>query len=303
MAGAPVWAEDARDWPNRAASRFVEAGGLRWHVQVAGEGPTVLLLHGTGASTHSWAGLLPLLAARARVVAPDLPGQGFTQALPPARQSLPGMAQGIAALLAALGAAPALVVGHSAGAAIGARLCLDAAVAPLALVSLNGAMLPLGGLTGTVFSSAARALVGLPFVPWLFARRAADGRTVRRLLADTGSALTEAQVGFYARLFRRQGHVAATLAMMANWDLRPMETELKRLTTPLLLVVGGNDRTVPPTQARRVRALVPEARIETLPGLGHLAHEERPEVIAQMLAPLLPAGPGPAPAGGHTAIP
>jgi magnesium chelatase accessory protein len=126
---------------------------------------------------------------------------------------------------------------------------------------------------------------------------------VRRLLTDTGSRLTEAQIGNYQKLFRRRGHVAATLAMMANWDLRPMETELKRLTTPLLLVVGGNDRTVPPTQARRVRALVPESRTETLPGLGHLAHEERPDVIAQMLAPLLPGGPGPAPSGPHTAPP
>src|SRR5206468_2126887 len=62
------------DWPNRAASLAVEAGGLRWHVQRAGHGPVLLLLHGTGAATHTWRDLLPLLATDFTVVAPDLPG-------------------------------------------------------------------------------------------------------------------------------------------------------------------------------------------------------------------------------------
>ena len=44
----PIWERDGRDWPNREASRFVKAAGLRWHVQVAGEGPVILLVHGTG---------------------------------------------------------------------------------------------------------------------------------------------------------------------------------------------------------------------------------------------------------------
>ena len=56
-------ADIREDWPNRAASRYVDAGGLRWHVQSLGDaGPDLLLLHGTGAATHSWAGLAPLLS-------------------------------------------------------------------------------------------------------------------------------------------------------------------------------------------------------------------------------------------------
>ena len=91
---------DGRDWPHRQASRFVEAGGLKWHVQIMGAGPPLLLVHGTGASTHSWRDLMPLLAERYRVVAPDLPGHGFTQ-MPASSEglSLPGMAAGVASLL------------------------------------------------------------------------------------------------------------------------------------------------------------------------------------------------------------
>ena len=68
MSTALAWQREGLDWPHRETSRFVEAGGLRWHVQQMGRGPVALLIHGTGASTHSWRGLLPLLARRCRVV-------------------------------------------------------------------------------------------------------------------------------------------------------------------------------------------------------------------------------------------
>ena len=72
------WTVDGADWPNRDASRFVEAGGLRWHVQVMGTGPVALLVHGMGASSHSWRDVAPLLASRFTVIIPDLPGHAFT---------------------------------------------------------------------------------------------------------------------------------------------------------------------------------------------------------------------------------
>ncbi|MEL4403125.1 alpha/beta fold hydrolase, partial [Shewanella algae] len=79
-------------WPNRDSSRFVEAGGLVWHVQQMGSGPPILLLHGTGAATHSWRGVMPLLARDFTVIAPDLPGHGFTRGRPRGGLTLPGMA-------------------------------------------------------------------------------------------------------------------------------------------------------------------------------------------------------------------
>lgn len=279
----PVWEEDGRDWPLREASRFVEAAGLGWHLQELGRGPDLLLVHGTGAATHSWRGLAPLLAERFRVIAPDLPGHGFTDPLPPAEVSLPGMAAALHRLLQALGAAPALVVGHSAGAAILLRLSLDGRMAPKGVVSLNGALLPLRGLAGHLFSPLAKLLVALPLVPRLLARQAQDPEAVARVLKDTGSAVDPLAVELYGRLVRRPGHVAAALRMMAGWNLQPLLRDLPRLGPPLLLVVGGDDRTVPPSQARRVQLLLPSARIVRLPGLGHLAHEERPDEVAKLI--------------------
>jgi magnesium chelatase accessory protein len=277
------WDGDGKNWPNRDASQFVLAGGLRWHVQKTGTGPAIFLLHGTGAATHSWRALLPLLAKHFTVIAPDLPGHGFSEALPSSQMSLPGMARAAADLLRALKVKPALVVGHSAGAAILARMCLDAQIAPQALVSLNGAMLPLRGIPGVVFSPVAKLMAATSFVPRIFAWRAQDPSAIARLISSTGSKLDPEGTNFYTQLIRDPGHVAATLDMMAQWDLVPLERNLPQLPTSLTLVVGANDLTVAPTEANRVKALLPDAKIITLAGLGHLAHEEQPAEVAKII--------------------
>jgi len=270
------------DWPLREHSRVLTVGGLRWHVQCLGRGPAVLLVHGTGAATHTWRGLAPLLARHYTVVAPDLPAHGGTARPDDDRMTLPGMAGGLRALLGALGVEPALAVGHSAGAAILARMCLDGAITPRGLVSLNGALLELPGLPRAVFSPLARLLAASP-LPRLFAWRARDRSAVERLVASTGSQLDAAGVDLYARLVRDPAHVEGVLTMMARWDLGALEADLPALAVPLLLVVGLQDGTVPPSEGRRVRDRVPRAELVELPGLGHLAHEERPATVAQLL--------------------
>jgi magnesium chelatase accessory protein len=282
------WARDGKDWPHRELSHFVNAGGLRWHVQrfpSPCEGASALLLiHGTGASAHSWRELAPLLAKRFEVLMLDLPGQGFT-AFPAAAQtmSLPGMARALGALLKALHVAPQIVVGHSAGAAIAARMCLDGLIAPKALVSLNGAFLPLTGPAWHLFSPIAKLLALNPFVPRLVAWRANTAVAMRRLIEGTGSEIDAEGVELYSRLVRSPGQVSGALAMMAAWDLDALKHDLPRLQPRLLLVTGSNDRTLPPAQAREVAALVPSASVMALEGLGHLAHEEQPWQVAKIV--------------------
>jgi len=277
------WTPDGDDWPNRDSSSFVEAAGLHWHVQQMGSGPVLLLLHGTGAATHSWRALAPLLSRYFTVVAPDLPGHGFTQAPAPERLSLDAMAADLAVLLDKLGHEPVLVAGHSAGAAVLARMCLDGTIAPRGLVGLNGAMLPIGGLAGRIMTPFARLLAMSATVPRLFASFADSDKFIERMIADTGSALEPAGIKFYRRLTRSPGHVASAIRMMANWKLAPLARELPRLATRLMLISGGNDKTIAPRDAARVHALVPRSSIVTMPGLGHLAHEERPREVGDLM--------------------
>ena len=283
MSAAMQWEVSGLTWPNRAASSFVEAGGLRWHVQQAGAGPTLLLLHGTGAATHSWRSLFPWLATFFTVIAPDLPGHGFTSAPLPAEHSLPSFAALVAALLTTLRAKPALVVGHSAGAAIAARMCLDHTISPAGIVAINGALLPLQGLPGTVFSPLAKLLAANSIVPKLFSWRAGDRAVTERLLRGTGSKIDADGVALYGELMRHSSHAASALNMMAHWDLPALERDIARLTTPMMLVVGDNDRTVPPHDAARLQRYLPKATVTHLPHLGHLAHEEAPHRVGEII--------------------
>jgi len=284
LSGRLSWNRDGQDWPNRDASQFVAASGITWHVQRLGSGPALLMLHGTGASTHSWRDLAPILAERFTVLAPDLPGHGFTGAPPRHRMSLPGMARLVTGLLQHLGVAPTLAVGHSAGAAILARMSLDGLSAPRGLVGLNGAWLPMRGMPGHLFQPIARLLTLTSLMPRLFAWQAADRRAVERLIRDTGSTVDAAGMNLYARLARSPGHVAAALDMMANWDLRGLRRDLARLEPPLLLITGASDWTVPPSESARVQALLPRVEAVSLPRLGHLAHEEQPRRVAELIA-------------------
>ncbi len=277
------WTTDGADWPNRAASRFVTASGFAWHVQIMGSGPVLLLLHGTGASTHSWRDLMPLLAAHFTVVAPDLPSHGFTD-LPERRQmSLPGMAHAVCSLLVALDIVPEIVVGHSAGAAIATRMVLDGVLTPKLLVCLNGALLPLASMPSELFSPLARVMAALPFMPRIAAWQAGSQGSVERLLEGTGSTVDARGVALYRRLVSNPGHVAGALEMMACWNLRDLPRELPKLAVPLLLIVGANDRTIPSDDALRIQRMLPSARVVTLSGLGHLAHEEAPVEHARLI--------------------
>ncbi len=190
------WNADGHDWPNRAASRFVTAGGVSWHVQVMGEGAPMLLLHGTAPRrTRS-----PIL----RDPRPPFPGdrsgsagacvfrcggvRGFL--------STTGMAQGVAQLCKALGVAPAVIVGHSAGAAVAIRATIDGQLTPKLIVSINGAVMALRGLAGHLFSPMAKLMSFNWFMPWIFATRAGDDQMIDRLLEGTGSTMSPATRAF-----------------------------------------------------------------------------------------------------------
>jgi len=277
------WERDGRDWPNASNSRFVDAGGLRWHVQNFGKGETVLLFHGAGAATHSWRDLAPLLGQRARVLAIDLPGHGFSSRPPADQLTLPGVADAVAALLAELGLQPRFTIGHSAGAALALFMTLSGRLTPDRLISLNGAHLPLRGFPAWLYSPIARFISESRSLPRWFAWRARERRVVENLMNGTGSRLDDYGIDLYWKLARSPSHVSAALGLMAGWDVRIIEREISQLARPISLITGDNDLTVPPADSLRVREQVRDAHWISQPGLGHLAHEERPQETVELI--------------------
>ncbi len=270
------------DWPNRDVSRFVRIGPVEWHVQTIGTGPVALLLHGTGASTHSWAPLMPLLAEKFTVVAVDLPGHGFTRGRPTGGLAVNAIAPGIAALMTQLGLAPEIVVGHSAGAAVAVRLASGGGLHPQAIVGIGAALLPFPGLARQLFPAMAKMLFVNPIAPLIVAGLASRPGAVADVLPRlTGSRIAPAGVAHYATLFARSEHVAGAIGMMAGWDLEPVKAALPTLGVPMLLIHGEGDATIPLAAARETAALA-NARLEVMPG-GHLVHEEHAEQVAALI--------------------
>ena len=278
--------EIPESWPGAEFGRYVDAGGLTWRVNIRGRGPVVLLLHGTGASAHSWVPLAPLLESQFTLVMPDLPGQGFSELADVRHSTLTGMARAVASLLETLAIEPVLVVGHSAGAAVACALSLTGRANPAAIVSINGALLPFGRAAAPVFSRAAKFLASSSVFPHLVALHAVSRKPVERMLRQTGSDLPPEMVRCYRTLLGDAGHVAGTLRMMANWDLVQLEENFDRLEPLLVLLCCDNDLVVAPAQGEELKRRFRAARLAYMAGLGHLGHEEAPALFAEHLKEL-----------------
>ena len=243
----------------------------------------MLLLHGTGAATHSWRDVAPLLARDFTVVAPDLPGHGFTETPDGDGLSLNGMAREVAGLLEVLKLAPEFAVGHSAGAAIALRMALDHGTAPRGIVSLNGALQPFPGSSGALFPVMAKLLFLNPLAIRAFAWRASQPGAVSRLIEGTGSNIDAQGLAAYTALFATPGHVAGALGMMARWDLIPLQADLGRFAAPLTLVAAEGDKATPPAFPSSSTASSPPACWCGCPASATSPHEEAPEEVAEIV--------------------
>lgn len=281
----PVWEHFRNRWPNADASRFVEAAGLRWHVQVSGTGPTVLLLHGSGAATHSWRDITPRLLSHATVVALDLPGHGFTSFPDSAALSLPGMTTRVRELLRVLDIEPAVMVGHSAGGAL--ALSLASEWPSCSIVGINAALAPPNALM-TLLSPAVQSLAGFGIVGYLTARLAESDFVFESLMRSTGSTISREQLALYRAFATSEQHAAAVMAMFAEWNLPALATTFRTISNRVTLVVGENDEWVPPSTTALVARALPNVAFVKLANAGHLAHEELPDRVAEIIIASLP---------------
>jgi magnesium chelatase accessory protein len=226
---------------------------------------------------------MPLLAESFEVLAMDLPGHGFTRANFAQEVTLPGMAASVEALLAEEVFVPDLIVGHSAGAAIGIQMLL-ASGRKVPLVGLNPALLPFPGLAAKLFPSLAQILFANPLVSVIVARMMrAPAEPERFLYRATGSKIDTAGLLSYRTLLTTSGHCDGAIRMMANWQLEELKARLPTLASSVLLVHADGDKAIPASAVDEAAALMPAAKLVTMKQSGHLAHEERPQEAAVLI--------------------
>jgi len=249
--------------------------------------PPLLLLHGLLVTSHAFARLIPELAPRGRVLAPDLPGCGDSDRPPPilcADYSPRWQAAALEELLDVIGVAQVDLVGHSWGGAIAACLAeaAPARVRRLVLVDPTVFRMPVP-IEGR--------LAQLPTLgPYLF-KNLYRRNELRRYLGRAFSSddlLDEADVDLYwDRLARAGGREAAhamLMQLMHSETMAAMLPRLRAIAAPTLVVWGDRDAIVPREHAERVAAAIPGARLRWLEGCGHTPAEEQPEALAAAIA-------------------
>lgn len=261
----------------------IQTDGLDWHLGMLGppDGVPMLLLHGTGASGHSWRNLAPILSARHRLLIPDLPGHGQTRTGRHADLSLPGMVGALKRLLAALDFRPEVIIGHSAGAAIAIALAAGMVHPPRLVVGINGAYLPIRG--ARLFSPMAKLLFANPLSAPVLAFLTRNTPLTDSLLSATGSAIDRQGEESYRRLLHQPEHVRGALGMMAAWDLTRFDDALRALACPLLLLAAQDDPMVPCENSRHAARLCARAELILSSKGGHLLHECAADQVAKQI--------------------
>jgi pimeloyl-ACP methyl ester carboxylesterase len=267
-------------------ARFADVKGVRLRYYVGGDGPPLLLVHGLGGAAANWTLLAPALAARRRLLVPDLPGHGGSSPLP-AAPTLNPFADAVFALAVREGMTPAPVVGHSMGGVIALRLALRRPEAVRAVVLAAPA-----GISSTARrAELAFAIVSAMKPARLVAPlRGAIGRSPllraavfgRWEVSDTAAFPPVAVEAFLSATAIHSDLETAGWALLRD-DPR---TDLDRIRCPRLVLWGARDHLVPVEDgieyARRLGA-----PLRVVADCGHLLIGERPDACADAILSFL----------------
>ncbi len=265
----------------RAPSDIRDVAGLHLHVRDTGprDAPVLILLHGFGASLQTWEPWARLLQTRFRVIRFDLPGFGLTGADPTGDYTDARSVDVVLALMDQLAIPRATLIGNSLGGKIAWTLALDhpQRVDRLVLISPDGFASP-----GFEYGRKAKLPLLVRLLPYVMPRVMLRSS----LLPAYGDPrrLTDAVVTRYRDLMLAPGVRTAMLARMQQVMLQDPVPLLARIKTPTLLLWGDRDGMIPIANARDYSEAMPDARLVTLPGLGHVPFEEAPDAS---LAPVL----------------
>jgi pimeloyl-ACP methyl ester carboxylesterase len=271
-------------------SHTAEVDGVKLHYLIAGHGPTVILLHGFAETSRMWRPIIPLLADRFTVIAPDLPGIGDSS-IPADRIDMKTSATHIHALAHSLGVEKARVVGHDIGLMVAYAYATQFPTETEKLVMMD-AFLP--GVPGW------EAIYNDPKV-WHFRFNGEYPEALVKgrertyfeyfwnvLAADKTHSIPEADRKAYTEAYSKPGRMRAAWAYFASWPQLAKDfaqLSQNKLTMPVLSI--GGEKSLGNELAQQMKLVATDVNIIVLKDTGHWILEERPRETADALVKFL----------------
>ncbi|MBB5315783.1 alpha/beta fold hydrolase [Tunturibacter empetritectus] len=264
---------------SQIAEGFVVVDGVKVHYQRAGSGRPLLLLHGLVGSAKNWRRNISFLAQDSDVYAIDLFNMGESERVPGLDAGLEATADRLAAYMDALGLDEADIAAHSHGGAVAMMFAARHSdrVRRLILFAPANPFCDLGHQLIRFYQTrfgiwVARQIPSLP--------RMLKATALSRMYGDPSRVSAGALEGYIEGL-HIPGTMDHVLQIVERWfvDMGLLRSVLERLITkPMLLIWGDRDRAVGLSSARELQRILPQSSLMVLPGVGHIAFEEMPEV-------------------------
>ena len=265
--------------------RFLRIGDQLVHVEMAGSGPPLVLVHGFGGSTYSWRRVMPRLAESFRVVAVDLNGFGYTQRLAgPAHYTREAQGELVLSVMDALGFPNAHLMAHSYGGGISLWIAWKhpERVRSLVLVDSSAPTYPNDRRTR---AASFRPLTALYLRTWVLHPRIVRKALLRSFYDD--SQVTPELVQAYWERVRVEGVIYAYYGLTVPIHGPVDKVVLEEIRVPTLVVWGEQDVLISVEAGRRAAARIPGAELAVIDHTGHVPMEEKPEELLRYAIPFL----------------
>lgn len=265
--------------------------GQRIHFrdQGKGDGPAIILLHGSNSSLHTWEPLVERLGVDWRIVTLDLPGHGLTGGTPDRDYSAKGMMAAVDVVAARLGLDHFILGGNSMGGWVAWRYAVDHPERVDALLLLDAAGMPLRRGDKAAPSNIGFRILQYPAGRWLAGQitpRALVEQSLRGSV-EKQDIVDDAMIDRYWELLRFPGNREAT-SLRAALDREPaMADRTREIAAPTLILFGKEDRLINATAAQTFHERIAGSQVVLLDGVGHLPMEEAPDATTAAIADFL----------------
>jgi pimeloyl-ACP methyl ester carboxylesterase len=267
-------------------SWFTTVDGVRVHYQEAGDeqAPPVILIHGFISSNLVWSPILLSLARKGfRVIAPDLPGYGYSDKPADARYTIAEQARAIIGLMDELQIKKAMVVGASYGGAIAATMAIDYPERVEKLI-LVGAVSNDDAKKNFLLRVSCLPLIGDIATPLFLGSRWILRKRMQNMYRRMQKPINERMIAARHHLLATANTHRAMIRTARAWSANRIQREASLIRQPTMLVWGDADDHIPLTNAFRLRDMIPNAKLIVFRNCGHIPPAEHPEKFVEAVA-------------------